>query len=465
MKDRLINSFIAVLTGLVLVLTSTLRYAPSVLATPEPKVTICHATSSATNPYEQIVVSENAIGGHFDNPGTPKAGHEDDLLFEGEVDCPSPSPSVSPDPSPSSSPSPSPHDDEEDDDRDDESDETDDIDDEDGTDDENDDEEDNDNPQVYGSIRVCKVIVNPTNNIVNGSDVSGSTFTIAGISPSTFVESAIGQIPDSVFTTPLVLNVDFFGSDGIADTQCVTYANLAIGSYFYGQETINSSYGWQSPLYNDQFTQAVVSLVDFFTYDSVLFDADVANDDSRNRNADGHIVLTNDRPDRTLVVLNQYQVASTPPVGGPNVGVGGSQAPSCPVDGLPQKVEQVWFSDLVASQVTVHWVNKGDTSGYHIAYGTKPSEWQWGVEVGNVDQYTISDLPEGVDLWFTVIPLGVNKCPGGQSDPAHVGGQVLGAQVLGATGDGIWRYILILGFGFLAAGVCQLYYLRKATQA
>lgn len=52
------------------------------------KVTICHATSSTTNPYTQIVVSENAIGGHFENPGTPKAGHELDLLFQGEVACP-----------------------------------------------------------------------------------------------------------------------------------------------------------------------------------------------------------------------------------------------------------------------------------------------------------------------------------------------------------------------------------------
>jgi hypothetical protein len=65
-------------------------------ATPKQKVTICHKTSSVTNPYEQIVVSENAIGGHFDNPGTPKAGHEDDLLFQGEVDCPVPTATLIP---------------------------------------------------------------------------------------------------------------------------------------------------------------------------------------------------------------------------------------------------------------------------------------------------------------------------------------------------------------------------------
>lgn len=60
------------------------------LATQSEKVTICHATSSEENPWVRIVVSENAIGGHFENPGTPKAGHEDDILLEGEQDCPQP---------------------------------------------------------------------------------------------------------------------------------------------------------------------------------------------------------------------------------------------------------------------------------------------------------------------------------------------------------------------------------------
>lgn len=52
------------------------------------KVVICHATSSEQNPYNEIEVSENAIGGHFDNPGTPKAGHEDDLLLKEGEHCP-----------------------------------------------------------------------------------------------------------------------------------------------------------------------------------------------------------------------------------------------------------------------------------------------------------------------------------------------------------------------------------------
>lgn len=52
------------------------------------KVTICHATSSEGNPWVRIVVAEQAQGGHFENNGTPLAGHEDDVLLEGDVACP-----------------------------------------------------------------------------------------------------------------------------------------------------------------------------------------------------------------------------------------------------------------------------------------------------------------------------------------------------------------------------------------
>jgi hypothetical protein len=63
-------------------------------AVPAEKVTICHATSSATNPYTRIVVSANATGAHFEEHGTQKAGHEDDILLQGEQDCPISNPPV-----------------------------------------------------------------------------------------------------------------------------------------------------------------------------------------------------------------------------------------------------------------------------------------------------------------------------------------------------------------------------------
>ncbi len=52
------------------------------------KVTICHATSSESNPWERLVVDDNATAGHFEESGTPLSGHEDDILLSGDVPCP-----------------------------------------------------------------------------------------------------------------------------------------------------------------------------------------------------------------------------------------------------------------------------------------------------------------------------------------------------------------------------------------
>ncbi len=56
----------------------------------EYKITICHATSSETNPYVRIVTDQSSTKGHFDEHGTPQAGHEEDILLSGDVSCPTP---------------------------------------------------------------------------------------------------------------------------------------------------------------------------------------------------------------------------------------------------------------------------------------------------------------------------------------------------------------------------------------
>ncbi len=56
---------------------------------PDPMITICHATSSTTNPFVTIHVSSNATNGHFDNNGTTLAGHEGDFIInEPDAECP-----------------------------------------------------------------------------------------------------------------------------------------------------------------------------------------------------------------------------------------------------------------------------------------------------------------------------------------------------------------------------------------
>lgn len=86
----------------------------------QDKVTICHATSSETNPYVRIVIDVSGKNGHFDNNGTPESGHEDDILILGEADCPGGSqeptstpipttePTLIPTVDPTSTPSPTP---------------------------------------------------------------------------------------------------------------------------------------------------------------------------------------------------------------------------------------------------------------------------------------------------------------------------------------------------------------------
>src|SRR3989344_3248711 len=78
-----LSKFLAFLSVFAVVGTTA---ALVVFAAPPAPVTICHATGSGS--YNTIHTNENAISGHFENNGTPKAGHEDDLLFEGTVECP-----------------------------------------------------------------------------------------------------------------------------------------------------------------------------------------------------------------------------------------------------------------------------------------------------------------------------------------------------------------------------------------
>lgn len=82
------RKFFIILT--VLVSIATIGYA--VYACGPDKITICHHTSSETHPWEQLVFQgsaiQGAINGHFLNNGTPKSGHEQDLLYEGVQQCP-----------------------------------------------------------------------------------------------------------------------------------------------------------------------------------------------------------------------------------------------------------------------------------------------------------------------------------------------------------------------------------------
>ncbi len=68
--------------------------ASTLSAPPEPrKITICHATGSATNPYVEITISVNGLNGH--------AGHADDIIPAPAGGCPAGQPAS---PAPASTP-------------------------------------------------------------------------------------------------------------------------------------------------------------------------------------------------------------------------------------------------------------------------------------------------------------------------------------------------------------------------
>ena len=121
----------------------------------------------------------------------------------------------------------------------------------------------------------------------------------------------------------------------------------------------------------------------------------------------------------------------------------------------PQKVDQVWFSDVKPNEVTVHWANKGDAWGFQIQYGPAQDQLIWGVEVSDKDasQYTLKDLPGG-DLWVVVIAKSSKECGGSSSDTVQVAGVT--PQVLGATGVATTTATALAGFSLIGLGLWQV---------
>jgi len=142
--------------------------------------------------------------------------------------------------------------------------------------------------QQRGSIRVCKVIIDGTGKIVNGSELPTTTFRI----------DWNNGLADTVFTTGYTPNTKIFSSSEGNDAYCTTYENLAIDDYDYSKETISDSTGWLTAKYNDQYTENISTLDDFYIYGA-------------NTNSNGNINLALEAGvNRTLVILNQYSLGN-----------------------------------------------------------------------------------------------------------------------------------------------------------
>lgn len=104
------------LMALSVALITLFMFTGAMLAT-QPKVTICHAAGlDGTTKYVTLTIAYPAVygrGGHFNENGTTRAGHEDDYLGACDDDDdeePTPTPVVTPTPTPVVTPTPEPTD-------------------------------------------------------------------------------------------------------------------------------------------------------------------------------------------------------------------------------------------------------------------------------------------------------------------------------------------------------------------
>src|SRR3989344_478532 len=158
-----------------------------------------------------------------------------------------------------------------------------------------------------GSVTVCKIV---SDNTVN----PGAKFIIGSIIPpvTSIAAPPVGTFGTSVFTMPLIYNTDILSDVPGDDAQCVTYNELALGGYYYSQESIEGPGTWEATKYNDQFTVIISTVADLFLWDGKLYDGDASNDMGRQENADGHFNLSSERPNRTIVAYNKHITTPTP---------------------------------------------------------------------------------------------------------------------------------------------------------
>jgi hypothetical protein len=154
------------------------------------------------------------------------------------------------------------------------------------------------------SIRTCIMLIDADGDAYDRTGLpSGTQVGVGGREAPADLDEA-GALPVTQFATPLALNSRGLSSTpiGLNDMSCQTQYGLALGGYYYGAAQATAGYYFES-LYNDAFTDAAMDLDVFIVYDGWLFDADASNDNQRDTNADGQVILPEGTPPRALVAV------------------------------------------------------------------------------------------------------------------------------------------------------------------
>jgi hypothetical protein len=303
-----------------------------------------------------------------------------------------------------------------------------------------------------GSIKVCKIIIDKDSMIVEDwstlpgtntfainflgkPETLNSSFNEAGIPSSVVFDTATGNVNDSIFE---------WSKDGktlIQDANCVMRSGLDFGNYFYDEEVVDGDNlsDWnpivtqpgqtQYPEYYDGGNgQPIEDFNSFSAYDDTLFtDGDAA----RNTNSDGHIVLTEQNPNRTLVVMNRYKGDLVDP---------SNNSPVITVNPIEVCLPRDTTYDFM-SGVTASDVEDGDlTSSVDVNIGN----FVLGVPGVYTITYTVTDSDKNVDTATRTIIIKDN-CGDEPEGPSCE-----------ANGDEIWAKITILDLEDLEEGGVSL---------
>jgi len=225
-------------------------------------------------------------------------------------------------------------------------------------------------PTNRGKITVCLIIADAENQIATSSnglpvgdlkiDIGTTTSDVAS---STIFKSQTWQTEVFSPNKKAILNVN--------DAECVTLDNLPLGIYTYSQVTRSLAWSNAKLSFNDQDTQPVNNVFDFFPYGNV------------NTNSDGYIVLDDYRYERTLYVLSKY-----------------NPAPQCT---LPVITSPIIASVTVGTPFTYAFTASSTTS-FEVASTTLPA-WLSYATSTNV----ISGTPTTVGV-YNVAVKAINTC-------------------------------------------------------
>jgi uncharacterized repeat protein (TIGR01451 family) len=225
-------------------------------------------------------------------------------------------------------------------------------------------------PTNKGKITFCLVITDEQNIIATSSSMlpTGS-FSINLATSTNFASTTVKS--KTWGSTTFAPNAKIVSNTN--DSDCVTFDNLDLGTYNYSELSINGS-RWNVAKYNDQSTQPVNNIFDLFLFGSA----------AGGMNSDGIVSITNDRKERTVVLLTSYK-----------------PAPQCL---LPEITSPLTANVTVGNAFTYTITASTTDTVLSVATSTLPS-WLTYATTTN----TLSGTPTAVGT-YTVAMSGTNTC-------------------------------------------------------